>query len=118
MILYGQAGGELFRNGHFVGIGYSGLAEGLNNSSFQDVRGMGPIPRGLYAVGEWFDHPHLGPCVAVLTPVDHDALRRTELFIHGAHMNDEHDSSNGCIVVGPRERHELRDSGDKELRVI
>lgn len=87
-------------------------------SAMEGVMGVGPCPRGLYSIGPWHDHHHLGPCVALLTPVGHDALGRTALFIHGDNTAMNKTVSDGCIILGPSLRHAMRDDGDTSLQVI
>ena len=96
---------------------YSGHDRGLNNPGMEEIHGLGPIPRGLWTIGTFFDHPHLGPCVAHLMPVDHDAHMRTGFFIHGDNEEMDHSASDGCIVAGPMIRQAIRDSRDTSLTV-
>lgn len=118
MLQYRQCTGENTLAGELLGTGYSGNGVGLNNPLFEAWHNKGPIPAGRWQIGTWFDHPHLGPCVAPLTPIGHDAHGRTGFFIHGDSSAANHTASDGCIVDGPSIRHAIRDSGETELEVV
>ena len=97
---------------------YSGHGPGLNNAAYQEYVGVGPIPVGQWKIGTFFDHPHLGPCVAHLTPVgETDVYGRSGFFIHGDNAEQDHSASDGCIVVGRVVRQAIRDSKDTNLTV-
>jgi hypothetical protein len=96
--------------------GYSGFGEGRNNPVLETVHDLGPIPKGLYAIGPVYDDPHLGPCVMHLTPIGHDAHDRTLFRIHGD--NATHDASHGCIILPKQLREEIAASTDRELGVM
>ncbi len=44
--IYKQSTGELFRDGQLIEKGYSGVLTNKNPPCREQVRGMGPIPRG------------------------------------------------------------------------
>ena len=100
-----------------MGIGYSGAGQGLDNPADETVPDVGPIPQGLWTIGAWHDDPELGPCVAALTPVDHDACGRDGFYIHGDNSAVDHTGSHGCIVTTRYVREAMRDSGDTALTV-
>lgn len=110
--------GELELDGHFEGITYSGKGEGRNNPEMEAIRGVGPIPRGLYAVSlcEQKEHPHLAMPVFRLLPVGHDAHGRDGFLLHGD--NVDHDASEGCIIAGKTFRLKLEADHETELRVV
>lgn len=115
MWIYRQSDGELLHDDDFVGTGYSGAAEGRNNSILEAVEGVGPIPRGLYRIATARFSEHLGPIVMNLDPVGHTALGRTAFRIHGD--NKTHTASHGCIILGPAIRRLIADSPDRDLTV-
>src|SRR5690242_17454097 len=117
MWTYSQSTGLLSHDSGYSATCYSGHGTGLNNPAMDAVHSVGPIPRGRWRFGIFFDHPHLGPMVSALTPVGHDAHGRTEFFMHGAHTNDHHDSSDGCIIAGPDVRTRVKKSYDTDLTV-
>lgn len=49
--LYKQSTDEIYKNGTLVACGYSGVLTNKNNPDREQVRGMGPIPRGLWKIG-------------------------------------------------------------------
>lgn len=112
---YAVTHGELTHNDEFVGTGYSGKSPYRNDPTNETRKGLGPIPRGQYAIGEAEPHPRLGPIAMPLTPIGHDACGRSAFFIHGD--NARHDASHGCIILGPSIRKEISESEDKVLVV-
>lgn len=118
MRTYSQTSGEIRFNTILEGVGYSGYGPGFNNPSAEADPDIGPIPRGMWRIVRWDDvHGEKGPVVAVLEPVGHIAHGRTAFLIHGAHQNDHHDSSHGCIIAGRIIRENWRASGDMDLEV-
>ena len=106
------------RDGHkWLGC-YSGHDQGLDNPRLEQVQGIGPIPRGLYRIGEFYDHPHLGPIVAQLHPVGHNAYGRTGFFIHGDNSHGDQSASHGCIIANRLARIAVRDSKITSLMAI
>ncbi len=109
--------GSIAHNGMHVGNVYSGNGPDLDNPADEAVVGHGPIPRGEWQIGTFFDHPHLGPCVARLTPVGHDAHGRSGFFIHGDNAAMNHTASDGCIIAAQPIRHAICLSHDTKLIV-
>lgn len=87
----------------FEGEGYSGHGEGRNNPEMETVHDLGPIPRGLWRIGDPVNHPRMGPLTFPLIPIGHDAHGRTGFFIHG--NNAANDASHGCPILD----HEIRE---------
>lgn len=116
MWTYRQSDGELLHDAQFEGSGYSGAGVGRNNPLMEDVPNVGPIPQGLYNIGEAYTHEHLGPVVMNLFPVGHDAHGRSAFRIHGDNVN--HDASHGCIILGPAIRRMIAEGADKQLTVV
>ncbi len=116
---YHQRTGALLRDGVSCGTGYSGHGAGLNNPQRESEHGAGPIPRGRWRIGAFGDgHRDLGPLVASLTPVDHDAHGRSAFFIHGDNAASNHSASHGCIVLARSLRRLIADSADHDLWVV
>jgi hypothetical protein len=119
MITYQQSTGKLWINNVLQGMGYSGHGPGLNNPAQENVKGVGPLPRGLWRLGAWSDHPHLGPIVSALKPIKLTAsYGRSDFFIHGDNALMNHTGSDGCIVLSRALRQALRASGETQLTVI
>jgi|SRR5438067_6173148 len=112
---YSQRTGNLYRDTVWVGAGYSGAGWGRNNPELEEVRNLGPIPRGRYRIGAAHDTADHGPHVMALAPVLHNAHGRTGFLIHGD--NSTHTASQGCIILGPHIRSQISESADTELEV-
>lgn len=63
-------------------------------------------------------HPHLGPWVSHLIPIDPlSVFNRSGFFIHGDNHEMNHTASDGCIILSLVLRETIRDSGDTQLKV-
>lgn len=115
---YQQDNGLLTRDGVHCGTGYSGHGPGRNNPAMEAVHNVGPIPRGKYTIGAFFDDPGgKGPIVCHLTPDPENEMHgRAGLMMHG--NNASNDASHGCMVLARLLRELVRDSGDTELEVV
>lgn len=102
-----------------VGYGYSGNGADLDNPAGQGDRDHGPIPQGLWMIGEFFDDPgDKGLIVSRLTPVEEkDALGRTGFMIHGDNQKLNHTASDGCIILNHGLRAMIAASSDDVLLV-
>lgn len=121
MFTYKISDGVLFRSdGSPIGTGYSGHGPGVNNIAFEQVHDVGPIPRGLYTIGEPISPPdHLGPVAMPLTPdSDTDTFGRSAFFIHGDNQAGDRSASHGCIIIGPLSRAIVNAASDRRLTVI
>ncbi|MCD4652327.1 DUF2778 domain-containing protein [bacterium] len=103
-----------------VATGYSGHGEGLNNSDMEDVRDVGPIPRGSYTIGAARnDLGGLGPTVMNLDANEGTDTHGRDLFrVHGDNGNNDQSASEGCIVLGPAARQEISNSGDNQIVIV
>lgn len=112
--------GHLFLNGEEVGQGYSGHPpSGLNNPDMEQVRDVGPIPGGRWLIGTFRSDPHLGPCVAPLTPlIPTDAFGRSGFFIHGDNANGNHSASDGCVILSLDLRERIRTGPVDSILVV
>lgn len=102
LITFSQQRGILTdEEGIFLGLGWAGHGEGKNNPAMQDRRSLGPLPQGLYTVGEWHDDDTLGPLCARLTQVEGETYKRDGFYIHGPSRDPERwgQESKGCIVI-------------------
>ena len=106
MILYSQTLCKVWLNSIIIGTGYSGNGDGLNNALQENMAGHGPIPRGLWEIVRWTGDStytdnkgrNLGPQVAILKPVSHDAHGRSGFLWHGDNKQMNFTASDGCIV--------------------
>lgn len=53
---YKQSTGELFHNGKHIETGYSGRMTNKNKPDREQVKGLGPIPRGRWHIGTITTH--------------------------------------------------------------
>jgi hypothetical protein len=118
---YSQSTGNLLLNGVLEATGYAGrnLGEqhGRNNPELQNVVGIGPLPRGWYTIGPEFHHPHTGPVSMRLEPDPTNEMHdRNGFLIHGD--NNEHDASEGCIILPRPVRERISQLEDKRLEVV
>lgn len=116
-----QAKGRLLDpNNNYVCLGYSGFEQGKNNPQMQNVRGVGPVPCGLWQIGELVPYGHeLGPNVMPLSPQPGtETFGRDGFFIHGDSIEHPGDGSHGCIVLPPWARMDIARSTDKLLVVV
>ena len=119
MWIYSQSTGSIWNEkGFLVADGYSGFKEGKNNPDKEDVRNVGPIPKGLYVLGEAYTSNKLGALSIPLYPSCHDALQRTYFRIHGDSSAHPGEASKGCIVLWRSIRVIIINSDDKILKVI
>jgi len=119
MIIYQQSTGKLWdSNGNLLDVGYSGNGEGLNNPKKQAVRNVGPIPRGLWDIGEYGNSDRLGPYTIPLYPHKHEALQRTLFRIHGDNSSMNNSASDGCIVLIRETRKKIINKEYQQLMVI
>ncbi|MDA8387960.1 MAG: DUF2778 domain-containing protein [Nitrospiraceae bacterium] len=106
----------------YIGRGYSGRGEGLNNPDMQDKIGEGPIPRGTWDIGEPGNHrTHDGKELVYsmrLTPLSVEVTDRSGFFIHGDNRHMNHTASDGCIVLDLHIREQIGHSKVKRLRVL
>lgn len=119
MWLYSQSATLLWDDRKLIiSQGYSGHGEGKNNPKAEAIKNVGPIPRGLYIIGEPYDSTRVGPFAIPLTPSGHDAHGRTSFLIHGDSISHPGEASKGCIVLNRTTRRRVHSSNDKIIEVI
>ncbi len=116
--MYSQTTGQIYHNGVVIGRGYSGKGAGKNNPHMQNVRSNGPIPRGVYRVGQAYHSIGKGPITMKLIPIGHSALGRTLFRIHGDNQKMNFTASEGCIILSRPIREKIANSGDTRLEVV
>lgn len=100
-------------------IAYSGHGDGINNPSLEAIRGVGPIPVGLWDIMNPHDSSVTGPYSLPLVPVEHDAHGRTLFRIHGDNRKGDKSASHGCIIMSPLcLRRKIYQSGVHRLEVV
>ena len=103
---YSQSTGQIVDGlGNLVGTGYSGFALGKNNPASQAVQDVGPIPEGLWSIGNPYTDPEKGPVVMRLTPdPSTTTFGRSGFLIHGDSILHPGAASHGCIILA----HDIR----------
>ena len=106
---YCQSTGELSRLGVRITVGYSGKddgdgilepGEGINSHDMQSVKGVGPIPCGLFNFGKPFDSATHGPlCIPLIPRPSNDMFGRSGFLVHGDSKSRPGTASLGCIIV-------------------
>jgi len=102
--IYHQGNGALYRCGEdgntYLGLGYSGHGEGVNNGADEENPDVGPIPKGVYDIGPAFTHPAAGPVVMRLTPTEGtDVHGRSGFLMHGDTASRDRTASHGCVIM-------------------
>jgi hypothetical protein len=116
---YSQSTGHLTHNGESVGTGYSGHGAGRNNPAEENVKNVGPIPKGEYTIGPAYTDPVRGPIVMRLTPSGgQNMFGRDGFLIHGDNSKMDGSASDGCIILGPTIREQISKSTDRKLTVV
>ncbi|OWO79331.1 DUF2778 domain-containing protein [Photorhabdus luminescens] len=115
---YHQSTGEMYHNGELVETGYSGRMTNKNNPDRQQVKGLGPIPRGKYRIDSF--NSSKGPMTIVLKPDSSNEMFGRDAFrIHGERIHGTRGwASEGCIILGPNTRWSIIRSGDRDLEVV
>lgn len=118
MWTYHQASGDFYGpDGKYVGRGYSGLGEAENKTECEEIKGIGPIPRGRYKIGQARSSPNTGPITMNLDPLPGtNEFGRSAFRMHGD--NKTHTASHGCIILGPLIRGAVSRSPDRDLEVV
>lgn len=111
--------GTFFAGTDDDGDGVTDPGEGRNDPSMVAVKGVGPLPPGIYEISDPFDHPTAGPFTMRLRPLQPDVMfDRSGFLFHGGGRK----SSKGC-VVGPLPKRQrvasiIRTTGDRRLVVV
>ena len=116
---YSQSLGRLWRpDGTVAGAGYAGAGEGKNNPAKQDVKNVGPLPRGSYAMVA-IGTTNKGAYSFKLIPEQTAAMfGRSGFMIHGDSIKEPGTASEGCIVIAANVRKSILESQDRKLEVI
>lgn len=112
---YEQSTGRLYHGSELVETGYSGSLTNKNNPDRQQVKGMGPLPRGTYRIAG--SSTSKGPMTIILEQTSGDSFGRSAFRIHGERVNNPAGfASEGCIIMSRATRRRvLRDGGSIEV---
>lgn len=112
---YEQSTGRLYNGSELVETGYSGSLTNKNNPDRQQVKGLGPLPRGTYRIA---GHSiSKGPVTIILEQTSGDSFGRSAFRIHGERVNKPAGfASEGCIIMSQATRRRvLREGGTLEV---
>lgn len=105
--------------GQHVATGYSGAPGAVDDPAKQDESCIGPIPRGLYTLGEPFSSSTHGPYAMQLIPDPANEMHgRSGFLMHGDSLEHPGCASEGCIIMGRPTREQVWGSGDHVLTVV
>lgn len=97
---------------------YSGDAAHKNDYLACNLADKGPIPPGVYWIGEARDTPDHGPEFIPLIPVPGSVMfGRSSFGMHGDNINHPGEASHGC-VIGPRNVRDLVSADQHGLFVV
>ena len=121
---YSQLTGVLSNNGGvsngYTFSCYSGNGLGKNNPSMQAVEFTGPIPCGLYDMGDPEDSPEHGPYAIPLVPRGTNQMfGRSGFMLHGERREGPSGcASEGCIIHSPETDREVIYQSHLPIEVI
>lgn len=120
MWTYHQSSGMLSRDGSIEGVGYSGAEPtGKNNPVMEDTHNIGPIPKGLYTIGDPVNSTTHGPHALPLAPDTSNIMfGRAGFLMHGDSIEHPGAASEGCIIMPRNIREAVSNSADKKLTVV
>ncbi|WP_095921969.1 tlde1 domain-containing protein [Rahnella victoriana] len=112
---YEQSTGRLYNGSELVETGYSGVLTNKNNPDRQQVKGMGPLPRGTYRITG--SSTSKGPVTVNLEQTSGETFGRSLFRVHGERRNKPAGfASEGCIIMSqPTRRRILREGGNIEV---
>ena len=93
-------------------VGFAGRRGGRNNPAAQEIKGVGPLPVGVYRV-RLEPHPRFRAPAFRLTPIQTNKMfGRSGFWIHGG------TESHGCIILPKIARLALETYGLQNLLVV
>lgn len=121
---YEQSTGKLFDpSGIHIYTGYAGgncgqNPEGKNNPLLQQMKSVGPLPVGLYTLGNVVLQSHLGPFAIPLIPDPANQMYgRGGFYMHGD-TTPSGNASEGCIIMPRIVRVRVYGSDDRTVEVV
>jgi hypothetical protein len=122
--IYNNKTGELSIDGENISEGYSGKntgkIKGLNNPAMLNKNSIGPIPNGIYKIGDSGYNEHMGEYVR-LEETNPNFLKENDrtpgtFYVHGNKRSGGFDASAGCIIL-PKEIRDMMFKGET-IKVI
>jgi hypothetical protein len=124
MWVYQQDTGKMYSHYQvLVATGYAGgnegnNPEGINNPDMQNVKAIGPLPKGAYTFGEPILKSNLGPFAIPLIPDENNKMfGRDGFFCHGD-TTPSGNASKGCIIMPRAIREAMWASPERQLMVV
>lgn len=97
--LYFQNTGNFFLpDGSFLCNCYAGRDIGLNNPDKENLKGIGPLPTGLWMICPPINHDILGPFALPLAR-ENIPYGRASFYIHGDNKAMNKTASHGCVIM-------------------
>jgi Protein of unknown function (DUF2778) len=119
MWTWDQSAGTISRDGKVVGRGYAGHDYGKNNPDAEEVKGIGPLPRGRWTICAPRTSQNTGPYTLDLIPApETETHGRAAFRIHGDSIANPGTASHGCIILARSIREAVWSSGDHILEVV
>jgi hypothetical protein len=119
---YEQSSGRwLDPQGLLLAVGYAGHGIGLNEPELESEPDIGPLPQGVYRIGDPVNTVRHGPYALPLTPdAANEMLGRADFMVHGDEIANpgQHAASEGCIILPRPAREQIVASGDRGLQVV
>lgn len=101
-----------------IAKGYAGREAGKNNPDMQNVKGIGPLPRGWYTAQPPGDDAVVGKFAMRLIPdVGNEMFGRNSFFMHGDSIQQPGMASHGCIVMPRAVREKFWLMSDHRIQV-
>lgn len=119
LIIYNQTTGCIYQNSKLLAVGYAGNGPDKNNKDSAHIIKKGPLPCGLYLIGDPQNVRHMGLYVLHLRPVQTEYMKgRSAFYIHGDSITRPGTASEGCIILPRNIRNIIASSGINLLLVV
>ena len=117
--------GKLYDSkGNCVATGYAGGGLGKDpqakdNPDDEALKGIGPLPEGLYTLAKPVPKSQLGPFAIPLLPDPANQMYgRSGFYCHGDSIENPGCASEGCVIMPRAIREAMWKSNDHELQVV
>lgn len=113
-------GGSLIFDGCYSGGNKGKVPQAINNPDYCHVKMTGPIPPGLYTIGEPYQDALTGSHTMSLAPDSgNEMFGRSEFKCHGDNSEANRSASEGCIIKSPASvRCQIYGFGENRLCVV
>lgn len=122
MLTYTQSTGLLIDKGGVLGHTfqcYSGAGVGKNNPALQAIKNVGPLPCGIYDIGELLLESEHGPYAIRLLPrPENKMFGRAGFMLHGDSIEHPGCASEGCICLSPKASRQIVYESKQSIEVV